>query len=218
MTASPALSPWPAPSPADAAPRTTDVRTPSAKETLRDIASLLLQTVKRYSSRSERAEHAAAKEEHRIGAELSDLPAGWFVQRSLDYAEPDGPSRRADHVVIGPSGVFIIYLDHQAGAKVWVTEHRLTINGIDNDDLDEVRYEAMRTSDQLSETCGFFVAVQSVLILIGASTIQILSRPAEVHVRNQYDIRDWLCKQPERLDAAMVSAVYAFGSSTTTGS
>jgi hypothetical protein len=178
---------------------------------------VLRRTIRRWCNASDRAEHAAAKEEQRISDELTGLPAGWFVLGSLTNAEPDGQSRRADHVVIGPSGVFIIYLDHQTGAKVWVTEHKLTINGIDTDDLDGVRYEAMRTSDQLSETCGFFVAVQSVLVLIEASTIQTLSRPAEVHVRNQYDIRDWLCKQPERLDPEMVSAVYAFGSSTTTG-
>jgi hypothetical protein len=173
------------------------------------MASLLLGTAKRYGSRSERAEHAAAKEEQRIGAELYDLPAGWFVLRTS--------TPRADHVVIGPNGVFIISLEHQAGATVWVTEHTLTINGTDNDALDDLCQEARRTSDHLSTECGFFVAVQSVLVLIGASTIQTLSRPAEVHVRNQYDIRDWLCKQPERLDAEMVSAVYAFGSSTTTG-
>jgi hypothetical protein len=64
--------------------------------------------------------------------------------------------------------------------------------------------------------------------------MQTMSRAVEVHVRNQYDIRDWLCKQPVRLDAESVTTVherlqpvattatfappdYAFGSSTTTG-
>lgn len=178
---------------------------------------VLRRTIRRWCSPTERAEHAAAKEVQRISDELTSLPAGWFVLHSLANAESDGRSRRTNHVVIGPSGVFIIYVEHEAGAKVWVTEHKLTINGVDSDDLDQVRDEALRTSDQLSEACGFFVAVQSVLVLIGASTIQTLSRPAEVHVRNQYDIRDWLCMQPERLDAENVSAVYAFGSSTTTG-
>ena len=36
------------------------------------------------------------------------------------------------------------------------------------------------------------------LILIGAATMQTLSHPAEVHVRTQHDIRDWLCRQPPR--------------------
>ena len=38
--------------------------------------------------------------------------------------------------------------------------------------------------------------MQSVLILIGAATVQTLSRPAELHVRTQHDLRDWLCMQP----------------------
>ena len=45
-------------------------------------------------------------------------------------------------------------------------------------------------------------------MLIGAATVQTLSRPAEVHVRNQHDIRDWLCKQPTRLEPGTVGTVH----------
>ena len=37
--------------------------------------------------------------------------------------------------------------------------------------------------------------------------MQTLSRPAEVHVRDQHDLRDWLCRQPPRLDTDTVSAL-----------
>ncbi len=146
--------------------------------------------------------------------DLTDLPAGWFVLHSHDVSDVMGD---ADLVVIGPGGVFLIHHEHHAGASVWVTEHTVTLNGRDSDHLRNARIDARQVSDQLTDVCGFDVAVQSVLVLIGASTIQTVSRSAEVHVRNQYDLRDWLCKQPERLDAEMVSEVYAVGSSTTTG-
>ena len=99
--------------------------------------------------------------------------------------------------MIGPGGVFPIYLEHQPAAKVWISEHKLTINGRDSDRMSQARFEARRAGGRLTTLCGIDVTVQSVLMLIGAATMQTLSRPAEVHVRTQHDIRDWLCLQPD---------------------
>ena len=151
--------------------------------------------------------HAAAKEEQRISDELDYLPAGWLLLHAPDIASDDD-ARRVDHLAIGPGGVFMIYVEHQAGAKVWISEHKVTINGRDSDQLRQARFEARRTSGRLTDACGVGVTVQSVLVLIGAATMQTVSRPAEVHVRTQHDLRDWLCRQPTRLDAETVQAVY----------
>jgi len=86
----------------------------------------LVETARRMTSRSERAEHAALKEEQRIHADLLDLPAGWFVLQPEDVAAHLRVG--ADHVAIGPGGVFLIYLEHRADAKVWVNDHQLTID------------------------------------------------------------------------------------------
>jgi hypothetical protein len=235
MTPSPALSPWPAPTPADAVPPGTRVPTLSAETAKQPGQSVevLRRAIKRWCSPSERAEHAAAKEEERISDELTGLPAGWFVLHSNEIGERRDVVGDADHVVIGPGGVFLIHLEHHVGANVWVNDHTMSIDGRDSDHLCTAIVETRQASDRLTDACGFDVAVQSVLVLIGAATVQTLSRPAEVHVRTQYDIRDWICKQPTRLDAEMAGVlherlrpaaaasdsapVYAFGSSTTTG-
>lgn len=202
--AAPTLSPWPAPTLADAAPARAD----AIELQPRRPVTTLLARARWLSSRSERVERAASKEVQKINDELADLPAGWFVLHSIDIGELDEHDRDIDHVVIGPGGVFTLHLDHQLAAKVWVSEHKVTINGRDSDHLRQARFEARRSSRLLTDACGFDVTVQSVLVLIGAATVQTLSRPAEVHVRTQHDIRDWLCKQPVRLDAAMVTAIY----------
>jgi Nuclease-related domain len=215
MTESPASPPWPAPTLADlvladaeiADPVPPSPDKPPSPNPTRHAVSALLNTAKRLSSRTERAEHAAAKEEQRISAELDDLPAGWFVLHSLDI-DPDADARQVDHVAIGPAGVFMIFLEHQPGAKVWISEHKVTINGRDSDHLRQARFEARRASGRLTDACGFDVTVQSVLMLIDAATMQTLNRPAEVHVRTQHDIHDWLCRQPPRLEADGVRAVY----------
>ena len=216
MTVTPTLSPWPAPTLVDLAPnQTPPTPEPSAADVIelpqqRPLAALL-STARRLSSRAEGAERAALKEEQKIRAELADLPAGWFVLQSLDVESldhHDADDLHVDHAVVGPGGVFTIYVEHQLGAKVWVSEHAVTINGRESNRLRRARFEARRSSHVLTDACGFNVTVQSVLILIGAATMQTMSHPAEVHVRTQHDLRDWLCRQPPRLDSNMVRAIY----------
>ena len=218
MTLSPTLSPWPAPTLGQAAAGLAEPVEPTAEpgppdppvgepRTRRPVAALLT-TAKRLSSRTERAEYAAAKEEQRINAELDDLPAGWFVVRPTDLGALVIQDGEIDHVVIGPGGVFTIHLEHQPAAKVWVSEHKVTINGRDSDRMSQARFGARRTGGLLTTLCGFDVTVQSVLILIGAATVQTLSRPAELHVRTQHDLRDWLCMQPRRLNPGTVAAIH----------
>jgi len=214
MTVTPPLSPWPAPSLADAAVRPTVVAQINETPHRSPVAALLT-TARRLSSRSERAEHAALKEEQRISDDLRDLPVGWYLLESLGVPEVDGESEvTADdthqlrHAVIGPGGVFIIHLEHHPDAKVWVSEHALTIDGRESDRLRHTRFEARHASGILTDACGVDVTVQAVLVLIDAATMQTLSRTADVHVRTQHDLRDWLCKQPARLDAGMVKAIH----------
>ena len=217
MTESLAPSPWPAPTLAElvladavqADPQTASSNEAVAVRPARQAVTALFNTARRLSSRTERAEHSAAKEELRISNELDDLPAGWFVIHSLDL-DTDGDDRPVDHVAIGPGGTFLIFLEHQPGAKVWISEHKVTIDGRDSDQLRQARFEARRASGRLTDATGFDVTVQSVLMLVGAATMQMVSRPAEVHVRTQHDIRDWLCLQPARLDADAVRAVYDY--------
>jgi len=209
MSVPPTLSPWPAPTLDDAAtynlPAPVDVR--AVAPAPRRSVVVLVETARRMTSRSERAEHAALKEEQRIRADLLDLPAGWFLLHSSDLAPLPELDRSANHVAVGPGGVFLIYLAHHVGAKVWVSEHALTIDGKDSDRFGRVRSEARRTSGMLTAAIGSNVTTQAVLVLIGAATMQTLSRSAEVEVRDQHDLRDWLCRQPPRLPADAVAAL-----------
>jgi hypothetical protein len=233
MTATPALSPWGAPTLTDAVPNDSGTSTAAKRMASgqRRSAATLLSSARWLSSRSERTRQAALKEEQRVRHDIADLPAGWFVLRRPDAAGLGDHDHHIDQVAIGPSGVFMIYLEHQPAAKVWVSEYQLTINGRDSNSLRQARTEARRSSDRLTLACGFDVTVQTLLVLIGADAVQTLSRRAEVHVRTQHDLRDWLCKQPVRLDDEAVRAIYNAagrvepfrfqaddrGSSTTTG-
>ena len=156
------------------------------------------------TSSDERAARTAAHDLQKLHLELADLPVGWFVLHSIEI---EGHDRPIDHLVIGPGGVFTIGVEHHYGAKVWVSVHNVTINGRDDDHLRRARFAARRSGGLLTDACGFDVTAQSVLVLIGASAVQTLSRPAEVHVRTQHDLRDWLCRQPVRLDTEAATTI-----------
>ena len=207
MTVLPTPSPWPAPTLTPTV-RPEPVEPSRPEPRARHAAHRLLTTARRLANRSERAEHAAAKELHRIEAELDDLPAGWFVVHPNGTGALGHLDSEIDHIVIGPGGVFTIHLDHALGARVWVSAQKVTIDGRDSDRLARARFEARRAGGTLSHLCGFDVTVQSVLVLIGAAALQTLNRPAEVHVRIESDLRDWLCRQPVRLDAARAAAIH----------
>ena len=196
-------SPWPAPTLADAAPQ---AGAPALQSGLRHLAADVVEAARRVLDPKARAEHVAMKEEQRVTHELGDLPCGWFVSPLAAVAVLDGEAGSIDRLVIGPGGVFIIRPQRQPAAQVWVSEQVMTINGRASEHLDEARVEARRASRRLTEVCGFDVTVQSILVMIGA-TVHTVSRPAEVHVRAQHDLRDWLCMQPVRLDADTVGAI-----------
>jgi hypothetical protein len=241
MSEPPPTSPWPAPTLADAAPLQPPMAPPAANDqssselpgglAVKKPVTTALEAAKRLINPALRAEHSALKEEQRIVAELTSLPNGWFVVPATSVEVLRGLAGSADQFVVGAGGVFIIHLEHQHGGRVWVSERAMTVNGQPSDVLAEARFEARLVGGRLSDACGFAVTVQSVWVMIGA-TVQTVSRPAEVHVRAQHDLRDWLCLQPRRLDAGeaatigkLVSSVRPvehvvvqdLGSSTTTG-
>jgi hypothetical protein len=160
--------------------------------------------------------------------ELTDLPVGWSVVPPAAITVLDGMIDGVEYVVIGPGGVFTIHVEHHPLANVWVSEGAMTVDGRPTDHLRDARFEARRAGERLTEVCGIDVTVQSLLVLIGA-TVHTVSRPAEVHVRAQHDLRDWLCVQPVRLAAEAAATIhravsegpetssYRFGSSITTG-
>ncbi len=237
MSVPPTASPWPAPSLADAAANPLGnspqpLESPSDEGTRRSRrrqhAAAALETARRLVNPTLRAEHAALREEQRIGIELTDLPVGWFVVPRSRLAVLDGMIDGVEYVVIGPGGVFLIRVEHQAATNVWVSKGAMTIDGRPASHLSVARFEARQAGGRLTELCGLDVTVQSVLVLVGA-TVHTVSRPAEVHVRSQHDLRDWLCVQPVRLGAEAAAAIhrvvsdrvhtstYGFGSSSTTG-
>jgi hypothetical protein len=152
----------------------------------------------------ERAWRVGAKGEAKVGKSLDGLPDGWHVLNSVPVGERDSD---IDHVVIGPGGVFTLNTKHHPGGRVWVAERALMVNGQRTDYLRKSRFEAERASRLLSAAAGVRVAVEPIIVIVGAD-ITRKANPDGVHVVPREALKRWLDKRPQCLSDESVAAVF----------
>ncbi len=139
----------------------------------------------------ERAWRVGAKGEAKVGKALDKLADGWRVLNSVPVGDRGSD---IDHVVIGPGGVFTLNTKHHPGGRVWVAEQALMVNGQKTHYLRNSRHEAERASRLLSVAVGFHVAVEPIIVIVGAD-ITRKADPDGVHVVPREALRRWLNKQ-----------------------
>ena len=91
----------------------------------------------------ERAWRVGAKGEEKIAGELVKLGPAWRVLHAVEVGKNGSD---IDHVVIGPAGVITLNTKRHPGAKAWVGEHVVMVNGQRSDYLRNARFEAKRAS------------------------------------------------------------------------
>ncbi len=113
-----------------------------------------------------------ARGEERVARELSLLPAGHTVYHGLSGT--GGATTAADsdydHVVVGPTGVFVIETKNWSG-RVSVEEGRVLCNGREpsRHPLEQVKHAAGGLRTRLRECCGYEGPLQPVVCFAGNS-------------------------------------------------
>ncbi len=147
---------------------------------------------------------AGAWGEERVGRELAKLGAEWTVLHGVRV----GPKADADHVAIGPAGVFCVNTKNlDFDAKVVVSARRFRVNGYSRDYYPKAVREAERVAARLSAAAGEGVAVTPVLVVTGVDrrNVRIKAQPDDVAVVMRRDLDRWLTQQPRRLAADAVT-------------
>ncbi|MER5894817.1 nuclease-related domain-containing protein [Streptomyces sp. NPDC001876] len=121
-----------------------------------------------------------------VGAELDRLvPHGWRVLHSIPL--PSGAD--IDHLVIGPGGVFCLNTKNFSGARIWVGDEAVKVNGGPGRAyLRNSRHEARRASRVLSAACRFAVEVRPVLIFVSPGAITMASSSPDVQVIKEREV------------------------------
>ncbi|MGW4233705.1 NERD domain-containing protein [Streptomyces sp. NPDC004980] len=143
--------------------------------------------------------------ERRVGVELRRLTRhGWRVLHSVPL--PDGVE--IGHLLIGPGGVFAVRTEHHPQTAVRLGDGTLQIgDGAPDPYVLEDRPESRRAQAVLEGHCGFAVPVQTVLVFVGVTTLDVLATPPGVRVCRERQVSA-LAPLTGVLTATQVERVY----------
>jgi len=154
----------------------------------------------------ERAWRVGARGEEKVAAELAKLGTGWHVLHAVEVGDHGSD---IDHVVIGPAGAFTLNTKRHPGAKAWIGEHRVMVNGQRTDYLRNSRFEAKRASRLLSLACHRPVEVAAAIVFVDLDDFTLKQMPADVHVTTGRRLIKWLRSLPTRMDNDAVDDIFA---------
>ena len=121
-----------------------------------------------------------------------------------------------DHLLVGPGGVFTVNTKHHPGAKIWVADGTVMVNGRRHPYIRNSRHEAARAARLLTAACGFPVSVEGVIVAVRADAVTVKSPPDGVHVVPRIQVVRWLRRRTEVHSPAAVDAIYAAARRSTT--
>lgn len=150
--------------------------------------------------------YVGALGEIEVGKMLKELGPEWFVR----HAVPIGAGTKdVDHLVIGPAGVFAINTKHHDGAAVWVGDHVVRINGVNQHHVKQAEKDGLDVHRRLSGKLGLPVTVTPVVALLNAKSIKdgraVDNRQVEVLDASQ--LVAWLSAQGRRVGTAELDLI-----------
>jgi hypothetical protein len=141
--------------------------------------------------------------EREIGARLAHLPAGWRVFHALPVGSGEAD---LDHLVVGPGGVHVVNTKHHRGARVWVAERAVLVDGAKKPYLRNADLETSRVRGLLA-AAGIDAPVRAVVAVLGAKELKVRARPRTVDVVRGESLVRWLVTRPATVDGATVDAI-----------
>ena len=165
----------------------------------------------------ERAYRVGADGEETVGGRLDKLRGrGWHVLHSVPVGQRGSD---IDHVLIGPGGVWTINTKNHPGARVWVGQRSVRVNGYSQPYLHKSRSEAERATKLLTTACGFPVHVRPALVFLTGTlfpNVTVTQQPEGVAVLDRMDLPGAFKRSRRLLTDDEVAAIYAMARRSTT--
>lgn len=147
-----------------------------------------------------------AEGERVVGKRLARLERdGWKALSSI--VKRSGAD--IDHVLIGPPGVFTVNTKHHRGARVWVGEQVVKVNGRQERYLPKSRHEADSAARMLSRVTGLTITVTPVLAFVGVKSLDISGSRGDVLVTRGEEIDHALREIPARYSYQERERIYS---------
>lgn len=157
-----------------------------------------------------------APTEFELGRQLMSLDTRFTVLRTFDFLG----DLDADFVVVGSAGIFLVTTRTRTGARVWVDEDVLRVNGCPTDQVRDARRAADRASVRLSAVMGQSVRATPVIAVMNPLSLSFGGNPAQRVVTLPADlVVQWLSECSRTLsDDAVASLALVAEERTTWGS
>lgn len=147
--------------------------------------------------------------EIRVGQLLDRLGPEWTVL----HAVPVGAGTSdIDHVLIGPAGVFTLNTKNHANQSVWVAGSTLMVAGHRQRHIPNAAHEAARAAKLLAAVVAEPVPVTGVLVIVGAKSLMVREKPADVTVVTDRQLLRWLTRRKPILAPGQVARIIAVAS------
>ena len=136
-----------------------------------------------------RALYQAATGEAEVGEALATLGDSWIAIHSLPVAAGGAD---IDHLVVGPSGVYIVTTRNHSRQNVWASQRTLMVGGIRYPDIRNMEYEMGRVERLLSAATGRAVEVSGILAVVSPKSLTVRQKHRDVEVLASAEIAPWL--------------------------
>jgi hypothetical protein len=139
-----------------------------------------------------------------VGEALARLDPEWVVLHALPVDEGDAD---IDHLVIGPSGVFIVATKNHTGQAVWASQRTLMVGGVRYPHIRNMEYEMGRAERMLSAGAGRPVEVSGILAIVAPKSLVVRERHRDVAVVPSTQLVPWLLRRRRTLSSEEITRI-----------
>jgi hypothetical protein len=148
-----------------------------------------------------------------VGEALDRLGPEWHVLHALPV---DEDLADIDHLVIGPSGVFVISTRNHTGSDVWASQRTFIVAGVRHPHIRDMEYEMGRAERLLTAAAGHAVEVSGILAVVAPKSLVVREKQRDVAVLESSHLVGWLLRHKRALSTADVERIGAAASLAST--
>lgn len=148
-----------------------------------------------------------------VGEALDRLGGEWHVLHALPVDEDHAD---IDHLVVGPSGVFVVSTRNHTGFDVWASQRTFLVGGVRYPHIRDMEYEMGRAERLLTAAAGHPVEVSGILAVVAPKSLTVREKQRDVAVLPSSQLVGWLLRHKRTLSPSDVAQIGAAASLAST--